>query len=189
MSRPDGCTLPRLFALAGERRSLWTLAALTLVSGAAMLPAMATMSDHGASVLAFELAGSVGRGQEILTEWGSAGKAAAWSQLALDTPFLIGYGFLLAGACVVVARRAGRMGQLGLRRIATKIAWFGPLAAAADLLQNVSLGLILAGREMQPWPGISALCGVITLTLMTIGVVFVSVGLLRTRASASPGRR
>jgi len=184
MSRPDGDTLPRLFAFAGERRSLWALAVLTLVSGAAMLPAMGTMSDHGASVVAFEFAGSVGRSHEILTEWGSAGKAAAWWQLALDTPFLIGYGFLLAGACVVVAHRAERAGRFGLQWTATRIAWLGPLAAAADLLQNISLGLILAGHETQPWPGVAAVCGVITLALITIGAVFVLVGLLRTRASA-----
>jgi hypothetical protein len=181
---PRESSLPRLFAPVGERRSLWVLAVLTLVSGAAMLPAMGTMSDHGASVVAFEFAGSVGRSQEILAEWGSAGKAAAWWQLALDTPFLIGYGFLLAGACVVVARRAKRAGLLGLQQTATKIAWFGPLAAGADLLQNISLGLILAGHETQPWPGIAAVCGVITLVLMAIGVVFVSIGLFRTRASA-----
>jgi hypothetical protein len=181
---PRGGSLPRLFALAGERRSLWFLAALTLASGAAMLPAMGTMSDHGASVIAFEFAGSVGRSQEILTDWGSAGKAAAWWQLALDTPFLIGYGFLLAGACAVVARRAEGVGLFGLQRTATRIAWLGPLAAGADLLQNISLGLILAGHETQPWPRISAACGVITPTLMAIGVVFALVGLLRTRASA-----
>jgi hypothetical protein len=149
-----------------------------------MLPAIGTMSDHGASVVAFEFAGSMGRSQEILAEWGSAGKAAAWWQLALDTPFLVGYGLLLAGACVAVAHRAERAGSLGLQRTATKVAWFGPLAAGADLLQNISLGLILAGHETQPWPGISALCGCVTLALMAIGVVFVLFGLLRTRASA-----
>src|SRR5262249_40497734 len=103
--------------------------------------------------------------------------------------FLIGYGLLLAGTCAVVARRAERMGLPDLQRIATKVAWFGPLAAGADLLQNVSLGLILTGRETQPWPAIAAVCGCVTLALMAIGVVFVSIGPLRTRAPASPGRR
>ena len=55
--------LPRLFVAAGTRRGLWSLAALTLLSGAAMLPAMRTMADHGASLIAFESAGSVSRSQ------------------------------------------------------------------------------------------------------------------------------
>jgi hypothetical protein len=75
------------------------LGALTLLCGAAMLPAIQTMVDHGASLIAFESAGSVSRSQEIVAEWGSAGKAAMWWQLALDTPFL------MAGcwACCAVA--------------------------------------------------------------------------------------
>lgn len=84
--------LPRLFVAVGTKRGLWSLAGLTLLCGAAMLPAMRTMADHGASLIAFESAGSVSRSQEIVTEWGSAGKSAMWWQLALDTPFLIGYG-------------------------------------------------------------------------------------------------
>jgi hypothetical protein len=77
---------PPLFAWAAHRRSLLALAALTLVAGAAMLPAMATMDDHGASLFAFESAGSAARSQEILADWGDAGKAAMWWQLALTSP-------------------------------------------------------------------------------------------------------
>jgi len=65
-----------LFVAAGTRRGLWSLAALTLLCGAAMLPALQTMAGHGASVIAFESAGSVSRSQEIVTEWGSSGKTA-----------------------------------------------------------------------------------------------------------------
>jgi hypothetical protein len=52
------------------------LAVLTLLSGAAMLPAIRTMADHGASLIAYESAGSVSHSQEIVTEWGSSDKAA-----------------------------------------------------------------------------------------------------------------
>lgn len=180
---------PARFSFLGEPRSLVLLAALTLLSGAAMLPAMAAMTDHGASVVAFESAGGVERSQEILAEWGDAGKTAAWWQLVIDTPFLVGYGLLLAGACLAVARRAERIGSIGLRRMATRVAWLGPIAAGADLIQNFALALILAGHETQPWPRVAAVCGGITLSLMAIGAVFVAVGVLRTRASASPGRR
>lgn len=178
--------LPRLFVLAARKRSLGALAGLTLLAGAAMLPAMRTMADHGASLLAFESAGSVARSQEIVSEWGAAGKDAMWWQLALDIPFLIGYGLFAAGACTAVAARAQRSGRQRLRRAATIIAWFGPLAAGADLLQNVSLALILAGHEAQPWPRISALGGYLTNILMAIGLAFALCGAIATRRAASP---
>lgn len=174
-------SLPRLFALAGTKRGLWGLAALTLLSGAAMLPAMRTMADHGASLIAFESAGSVSRSQEIVTEWGSSGKAAMWWQLALDTPFLIGYGLFLAGACAAVARRARTTGRHRLERAATVIAWFGPIAAIADFLQNISLALVLTGHVNQPWPRISALAGPTTTTLAAAAALFAAGGVLATR--------
>ena len=176
--------LPRLFVLAGTKRGLWALAALTLLSGAAMLPALATMADHGASVLAFESAGSVARSQEILAEWASAGKAAMWWQLVLDTPFLLGYGLFLAGACAAVAQRATRVGATSIERVALAFAWLGPIAAAADLLQNVSLALVLSGHVEQPWPRIAAVAGMATTSLCAIAALFALAGIVTTRRRA-----
>jgi hypothetical protein len=180
--------LPRLFALAGRRRSLLALAALTAVSGAAMLPLMATMGAHGASLIAFESAGSVARSSEILSEWGDSGKTAMWWQLVFDTPFLIGYGLFLAGACAAVARRAQASGLHRLAMAAAAIAWLGPVAAAADFLQNVSLALVLAGHVAQPWPRISALAGSVTTSLAAIAAAFALGGMLATRGGG-PGLR
>jgi hypothetical protein len=177
--------LPRLFVVAGTKRGLWGLAALTLLCGAAMLPAMRTMADHGASLIAFESAGSVSRSQEIVTEWGSAGKTAMWWQLALDTPFLIGYGLFLAGACSAVARRARSVGRPRLERAATVVAWLGPIGAAADFSQNVSLALVLGGHVEQPWPRISAVAGPTTTTLALAAALFALVGAFVTRGQAT----
>lgn len=178
-------SLPRLFVLAGTKRGLLELAALALLSGAAMLPLMRTMADHGASLLAFESAGSVARSQEILSEWGSAGKAAMWWQLAFDTPFLIGYGLFFAGACAAVARRARRVGKPRLERAAAIVAWFGPIAAMADFSQNVSLALVLSGHVAQPWPRISAVAAPITTTLAIAAGLFALGGLFATRSQAA----
>jgi hypothetical protein len=183
--------LPRIFLIAGRRRSLLALAALTAVSGLAMLPAMATMGSHGASLLDFESAGSVVRSQEILGEWGDSGKTAMWWQLALDLPFLVGYGLLLAGGCAAVAGRALAARRPGLARAATVIAWFGPIAAAADFLQDVSLALVLGGHVSQPWPRISAGAGPVTPTLAAIAAVFALGGVVLTRGAGPrlrPGR-
>jgi hypothetical protein len=179
--------LPRLFVAAGSKRGLMGLAALTILCGAAMLPAMRTMSDHGASLIAFESAGSVARSQEILTEWGSAGKAAMWWQLALDMPFLIGYGLFLAGTCAAVARRARAAGKHGLERAAKIVAWLGPIAAAADFSQNISLALVLTGHVTQPWPRISAIAGPVTTTLAIVAALFAVGGVLATKRQTTAG--
>ena len=176
--------IPRLFCAAGTKRGLLGLAALTLVCGAAMLPAMATMAtmaDHGASLLEFESAGSVARSQGIVAEWGSAGKSAMWWQLALDLPFLIGYGLFLAGACAAVARRASSRDMPRLERAAAALAWLGPLAAASDLLQNISLAFVLSGHVAQPWPRISAVGGQVTLALGLTAALFALIGTFATR--------
>jgi hypothetical protein len=173
--------VPVFFLALSTRRRLLALVAVTLISGAAMLPAMRTMGDHGYSLVAFEKAGSVERSAEILDAWGEDGKRAAWWQLAFDTPFLIGYGLFAAGACAAVARRAGPAGKPRLRRMATVVVWFGPLAAAADLLQNVSLALILLGRIDSPWPQISAVGGSLTTALMGAALLFAVVGAVSTR--------
>jgi hypothetical protein len=177
--------LPRLFVAAGSRRALVGLGAVALLCGAAMLPAMRTMADHGASLIGFESAGSVARSQEILAEWGSAGKTAMWWQLALDVPFLIAYGLFFAGACAAVARRARAVGRPRLERAATVIAWLGPIAAAADFSQNVSLALVLTDHGDQPWPRISALAGTMTTTLAATAALFALGGTLATRRRRS----
>lgn len=174
-------SIPRIFEVAGRTRSLVVLAAITLLAGAAMLPAMATMADHGASIIAFESAGGVSRSQEILAEWGGPGKRAAWWQLAIDLPLLIGYGLLLAGACAAVTRRAGETGRPRLERVAAVLVWFGPLAATADLLQNISLALVLSGHVVQPWPRISAMAAP-TITILAVSAgIFAIVGAIATR--------
>jgi hypothetical protein len=184
-----GPRLPALFRLAGRGRSLLALLALTVVSGLAMLPALSTMAAHGATLIDFESAGSVARSQEILAEWGSAGKTAMWWQLALDLPFLIGYGLLAAGACAAVAERAVAGEMPGLARAAAVFAWLGPVGAAADLLQNISLALVLGGASGQPWPRISALAGPVTTTLVALAALFAACGFAATVRRLRPARR
>lgn len=179
--------LPRLFVFAGTRRGLVVFGALTLLSGATMLPALATMADHGASVLAFESAAGVDRSREILDEWGSAGKTAMWWQLALDMPFLVGYGLFLAGACAAVAHRARETGQPRLERAAAVFVWLGPIAAASDFTQNVSLALLLSGHVEQPWPRISALAAPTTTWLGAAAAVFALAGAVATRRRTRQG--
>jgi hypothetical protein len=175
--------LPRLFIAVGTRRGLIVLGALTLIFGAAMLPAIATMADHGATVIDFESARTIAQSQAILSEWGAAGERAMWWQLALDNPLAVCYGLLFAGGCAAVAGRAHRAGKPRLERGAVVFAWLGALAAVADLAQNISLAIVLVGPVSQPWPTISAIAAPTTTVLGATAVVFALVGALATRPS------
>jgi hypothetical protein len=178
--------LPSLFIAVGTRRGLLLLGAATALFGLAMLPAIATMASHGASVVAFETAGSVGRSEEILREWGTAGERAMWWQLALDTPFVVSYGLLLAGACAAVARRAETQGKWKMARAAIVFAWLGAIAAIADLSQNASLAIVLADAPAQPWCRISALAVPVTLGFGGAAACFALAGFAATRGRAEP---
>ncbi|HET8565518.1 MAG TPA: hypothetical protein VFL77_03495 [Solirubrobacterales bacterium] len=174
----------RLFTAVGTRTRLVVLGALALLFGAAMLPAMATMANHGATVIDFESARTVERSQAILDEWGGAGERAMWWQLALDTPFAVCYGLLFSGGCAAVAGRAHRLGRPRVERAAAVFAWLGAVAAVADLAQNVSLAIVLAGSVSQPWPTIAALAAPATTVLGLAAVGFAVGGAMVTRRPA-----
>jgi hypothetical protein len=73
-----------------------------------------------------------------------------------------------------------------LLRAARVVVWFGPLAAAADLAQNISLALVLCGHVAQPWPRISALAGPTITILEGIALAFALGGWLATRRAVAP---
>ncbi|MGH2878571.1 MAG: hypothetical protein ACRDK4_03055 [Solirubrobacteraceae bacterium] len=83
----------------------------------------------------------------------------------IDLPFMASYALLLAGACTFVARRAEAVGWNRLAAVSEVAAWSGPIAAGCDLMQNISLGLVLSGQHSQPWPRISASTAIVTRSL------------------------
>lgn len=171
---------PRLFRRVSTRRPLLVLLLVTAVSGLAMVPAMATMGDTGESLTAFETCGTVERAEEILDAWGDSGRRAMWWQLALDIPFVIGFGLFFAGACTAVARRASEASMPRLARAAALAAWLGPIAACADLVQDLCSAMILAGAVEQPWPRLSAISIRLVLPLLALAALVALGGFLAT---------
>ena len=113
------------------------------------------MSDRGTGIVAFELAESSGEAHDIVTEWGAKGRSAASRSLILDYGYLVGYGLLLAGACVAVGERAERRGRPRIARVAPALAWAALIAAGCDALENVNLLLVAGQHTGQPWPGLA----------------------------------
>jgi hypothetical protein len=156
-----------------SRRILWVLAVVLVVGcGLAQLPALTAMDAAGADVLSFELMGTSARAEQVLAEWGEAGRAAAADQLRWDVGFLVGYGLLLW----LVATAVGAS-----RRVAV----LGPLAAGADALENASLAVVLSGTTTQPWPALAATFASVKFALLAAWVVGVVVTLVRRRGLRS----
>jgi hypothetical protein len=155
----------RLFGTFGRGRWLALVSLTTLLLYLAMIPSFHAMSSHGTSLGSFEDATSVAESSGIVEEWGSAGREGAWVQLVIDLPFMASYALLLAGACTFVARRAEAVGWNRLAGISEVAAWSGPIAAGFDLMQNISLSLILSGQHSQPWPRVSASTAIVTRSL------------------------
>lgn len=178
----------RLFGVFGQGRWLALVSLTTLLLYLAMIPSFHAMSGHGASLGSFEDATSVSESTAIIEEWGSAGRNGAWVQLAIDLPFMVSYALLLAGACNFVARRAAEVGWSRFASFAEVAAWSGPIAAGCDLMQNISLALILGGQHSQPWPLISASTAIVTRSLfygVLTAAICTSIAITLKRGSSS----
>lgn len=169
-----------------RRLALWLLAALWLVLGAAQLPAIGTMSDHGTSVIEFELMRTTARTAEVLADLGGEGRDAARTQLWLDYPYLIAYGLFLSLACTAIADRARARGKIRWQRVGELLAWGALGAALFDAIENAALLSILGGHADQPYPGIAytAALGKFALSIMASAYALVGWVTFRRRKPA-----
>jgi len=112
----------------------------------AMSPAEDRMTETGGpGIVPFELTGGQHRADEILAEWGEAGKDAARESLWIDFGFLLAYGALLTLALRAVRDMAGTRGWDRFHATGAVAVWLGVAAAACDALENVFLLLTIAG--------------------------------------------
>ena len=152
---PISAPLPRLFAAATRRRTLWLLAIATVALGIAALPSVGTMEDHGVGIIELEFTRTSAKAEQHYEDLGPDGRSAARTSLLLDYPYLLAYGLFLAGACVAVADRARRSGRPRLAALGAPLAWGALGAAVCDAIENAMLLLILGGHTGQPWPALA----------------------------------
>ena len=151
------------------------LGLVVLVSSLAIGTPATSMVEHGVAVNEFQLAGTSAKAKRAYDELGHDGRRAAWWFLALELPFLIGYGLLLCAGCAFAARRLAAAGAERLARIAGFAAVFGLIAAGCDLTQNSALAFVLSGDFGQPAPRIAQVFGYVTWVFgITAGFVFVA---------------
>jgi hypothetical protein len=172
--------LPRIFGERRRGRVVLALGLLTLAVGAAALPSLNTMSDHGVGILELEFVRTSAKAQQYYGELGSDGRSAARTSLYLDYPYLLCYGLFLATACVAVASRARRSGWARVAAAGPLIACGALLAATFDAAENAAVLLILAGHTNQPYPGLATACASAKFALATVAGLYALLGWLAT---------
>lgn len=157
-------------------RALVLLAVAVLVLLAAMKPAEDRMTGKGPGIVAFELAGSADRSQEIQAEWGEDGRDAARQQLWIDYAFMLAYGAFLVLAAAATRDLARSRGWRRLIAVGALAVPAGGIAAGCDAVENACLLLTLGGAGS--WAPVTAtVFAVAKFALLLIAVAYILAGL------------
>lgn len=155
---------------------LITAAVATLLLLWAMSPMEDRMQANGPGMVTFELSGGQGRADEILAEWGEDGRDAARDQLWIDYGFMLAYGTFLGLAGAAVRDLCRRRGLRRLAGAGDTAAWFGPLAAGFDALENACL-LLTVGGAGAAFPLLATIFAACKFALLAAAVAYLIAGL------------
>lgn len=157
-------------------RALVLLAIAVVALLAAMKPAEDRMTENGPGIVAFELAGSADRSQEIQDEWGEDGRDAARQQLWIDYGFMLAYGAFLVLAAAATRDLARSREWQRLVAVGAIAVPAGGIAAGCDAIENACLLLTLGGAG--GWAPVTAtLFATAKFALLAIALAYIFAGL------------
>jgi hypothetical protein len=167
-------------------RALVLLAVAVVALLAAMKPAEDRMTDNGAGIVSFELAGSADRSQEIQDEWGEDGRDAARQQLWIDYGFMLAYGAFLVLAAAAIRDLSRSRGWRRLIAVGAIAVPAGGIAAGCDAIENACLLLTLDGAGS--WAPVTAtVFAVAKFALLLVALAYILAGLaMRLRNRLQP---
>jgi hypothetical protein len=167
--------LPRMT----RRRALWLLAVVTLGLFAVLLALDGRMQDAGGhGIVAFEVAFTSDRAQEITSAWGSDGHDAARLSLWLDYLYLIAYGLFLWLAIRALGDALAKRGRERLARMAPAISLLAPITAGADAVEDLFLLLVLGGHADSIGPPLAGGFATLKFACLAVAVAWVLVALV-----------
>lgn len=167
-------------------RALVLLAVAVVALLAAMKPAEDRMTDSGPGIVAFELAGSADRSQEIQAEWGEDGRDAARQQLWIDYGFMLAYGAFLVLAAAAIRDLARSRGWQRLVAVGAIAVPAGGIAAGCDAIENAFLLLTLG--DAGSWAPVAAtVFASAKFVLLVVAIAYILAGLaMRLRGRLQP---
>ena len=151
-------------------------ACLPLVLGTVVHP-LHEDEPGGESIVAFELARTVDRADEILATWRAEDvidEAQAIQVFDLAYPLI--YASALAGLCLAAAGAWSRAGRPRLAAAGVVMAWVAFAAAGFDYVENLGLDISLWDEPASPWPQMSFVAAVLKFAAIYSSLLYALTG-------------
>ncbi|HKG39004.1 MAG TPA: hypothetical protein VKB25_08455 [Conexibacter sp.] len=162
-----------------RRRALWILGVVTLGLFAVLIALDGRMQDAGHhGIVAFEVAFTSGKAQEIIVAWGSKGHDAARLSLWIDFLYLIAYGLFLWLAVRTLGDAFRNRGMDGWARPAAVISVLPLITAGADAVEDVFLLLVLGGHASSIGPPLAGGFATLKFLCLAVTIVYLLAGLV-----------
>jgi hypothetical protein len=161
-----------------RRRALWILGIATLGLFAVLIALDGRMQDAGGhGIVAFEVAFTSGKAQEIVRAWGADGHDAAVASLWFDFLYLTAYGLFLWLAIRALGDALARRGMARWARPAAAISLLPLIGAAADAVEDVFLLLVLGGHAGSIGPPLAGAFATLKFACLAVAIVYLLAGL------------
>ncbi len=144
---------------------------------ALMAPAAGRMGQRGVSVLDLQFMRTPAKAAEYVATLGPDGVDAARLGLYLDFPYLVLYALALSALCVLLAAKAAERGRESLAAAGRTVAWFAPVAAGCDAVEDIAILVVLGGNVEQPWPAIAFGFASVKWALLAVVIGYVIIAL------------
>ncbi len=157
----------------------WVLFALTILTIIGMQisgkPLVTEVAPGG--IVTFELAGSLTESQGIIDSW--QGPAMTWAgiNLGLDFLFIFLYAVTIALGCLILAKKMPDK-FLSLKTLGSWLALGVLVAAVLDMIENISLILLLTGSENDILPVLARWSAIPKFGLVLLALLYVLGGAL-----------
>ena len=168
----------RAFAGLSRKRLLW-IAGLAMVAFnvALIVIDQRLEATGGPSILGLEFAGSKGRVDRIMAEWGGHGQDLARLSLWLDFGYMLSYGTFFALAAAATRDFAIERGLRALAGAGLLAPYCAVGAALFDAAENVVWLLVLGGHAGGVAPTFATACAVVKFLLIGLAIAYVLWGL------------
>lgn len=162
-----------------RRRALWLLAVATVTLFGVEYAYDRQMQDAGHhGIVAFEVAFTHTRAQEILEAWGPAGRHAARLSLWFDYGFMLAYGLFLFLAVRALRDALERRGLVRLARPGGAIAALALVAPVCDASENAFLLLQLGGHARSAGPRLAGSFASVKFVCLVVVLLYLLAGLV-----------
>lgn len=134
-----------------------------------------TTNEAPLGIISYEFAGSVDQATSVLDSWSGDAKNVAALSLGLDFLFIFLYAPTIAMTCVwsggVFSDRSLFFVKLGI-----PLACGVLLAGLLDMVENISLIILLLDSVKNPWPMIAAWSATLKFLFIALGLIYSTIG-------------